>query len=77
MATKIGSGVLEIDTRLGGWDRMTAGYLIEGTDPVLIETGSVGLVEPGSQRAAQPGKLREGGLAQRAVDECALARAAR
>src|SRR5438477_5132027 len=40
MATKIGSGVLEIDTRLGGWDRMTAGYLIEGTDPVLIETGS-------------------------------------
>src|SRR5437763_5650500 len=40
MATKIGSGVLEIDTRLGGWERVTAGYLIEGAAPVLIETGS-------------------------------------
>src|SRR5438067_13073379 len=40
MATRIGSGVLEIDTRLGGWERVTAGYLIEGAAPVLIETGS-------------------------------------
>jgi glyoxylase-like metal-dependent hydrolase (beta-lactamase superfamily II) len=32
--------VLEIDTLLGGWERVTAGYLIEGTAPVLIETGS-------------------------------------
>jgi glyoxylase-like metal-dependent hydrolase (beta-lactamase superfamily II) len=32
--------VLEIDTRLGGWERVTAGYLIEGSAPVLIETGS-------------------------------------
>src|ERR1700678_411986 len=36
----IASGVLEIDTLLGGWERVTAGYLIEGTAPVLIETGS-------------------------------------
>jgi glyoxylase-like metal-dependent hydrolase (beta-lactamase superfamily II) len=32
--------VIEIDTLLGGWERVTAGYLIEGPAPVLIETGS-------------------------------------
>src|SRR6202044_1952014 len=36
----IAQGVLEIDTLLGGWERVTAGYLIEGSAPVLIETGS-------------------------------------
>jgi glyoxylase-like metal-dependent hydrolase (beta-lactamase superfamily II) len=36
----IAEGVLEIDTLLGGWERVTAGYLIEGSAPVLIETGS-------------------------------------
>ena len=40
MATRIGPGVMEIDTRLGGWERVTAGYLIEGPAPVLVETGS-------------------------------------
>jgi glyoxylase-like metal-dependent hydrolase (beta-lactamase superfamily II) len=40
MSTYIGPGVLQIDTLLGGWERMTAGYLIEGPEPVLIETGS-------------------------------------
>ena len=40
MATQIGPGVLEIDTLLGGWERVTAGYLIEGPAPVLVETGS-------------------------------------
>ena len=32
--------MLQIDTLLGGWDRITAGYLIEGPAPVLVETGS-------------------------------------
>jgi glyoxylase-like metal-dependent hydrolase (beta-lactamase superfamily II) len=36
----IGPGVIEIDTLLGGWQRVTAGYLIEGPAPVLVETGS-------------------------------------
>ncbi len=36
----IADGVLEIDTLLGGWERVTAGYLIEGSAPVLVETGS-------------------------------------
>jgi glyoxylase-like metal-dependent hydrolase (beta-lactamase superfamily II) len=38
--TRIGPGVVEIDTLLGGWEKVTAGYLIEGPGPVLIETGS-------------------------------------
>jgi len=40
MGTYIAPGVLEIDTLLGGWERVTAGYLIEGPAPVLVETGS-------------------------------------
>jgi glyoxylase-like metal-dependent hydrolase (beta-lactamase superfamily II) len=36
----IAPGVTEIDTLLGGWERVTAGYLIEGSAPVLVETGS-------------------------------------
>jgi glyoxylase-like metal-dependent hydrolase (beta-lactamase superfamily II) len=40
VATLIADGVLEIDTLLGGWERVTAGYLVEGPEPVLIETGS-------------------------------------
>lgn len=40
MANRIGPGVLQIDTLLGGWSRVTAGYLIEGPAPVLVETGS-------------------------------------
>jgi glyoxylase-like metal-dependent hydrolase (beta-lactamase superfamily II) len=40
MTTRLGPGVVEIDTRLGGWTRVTAGYLIEGPAPVLVETGS-------------------------------------
>jgi len=38
--TRIGPGVVQIDTLLGGWDRVTAGYLVEGPEPVLVETGS-------------------------------------
>jgi glyoxylase-like metal-dependent hydrolase (beta-lactamase superfamily II) len=36
----IGPGVVQIDTLLGGWERVTAGYLVEGPEPVLVETGS-------------------------------------
>lgn len=32
--------MIQIDTLLGGWERVTAGYLITGEAPVLIETGS-------------------------------------
>ena len=40
MTDRIAPGVLQIDTLLGGWERVTAGYLIEGAEPVLVETGS-------------------------------------
>jgi len=40
VATTIAPGVLQIDTLLGGWERMTAGYLLTGEAPVLVETGS-------------------------------------
>jgi glyoxylase-like metal-dependent hydrolase (beta-lactamase superfamily II) len=38
--TEIAPGVLQIDTLLGGWEQVTAGYLVTGTEPVLVETGS-------------------------------------
>jgi len=38
--TRLADGVLELDTMLGGWSRVTAGYLLEGPRPVLVETGS-------------------------------------
>jgi glyoxylase-like metal-dependent hydrolase (beta-lactamase superfamily II) len=40
MKRYIAPDVLEIDTLLGGWERVTAGYLVEGAAPVLVETGS-------------------------------------
>lgn len=40
MATRIAEDVFEIDTLLGGWERVTSGYLLEGPEPALIETGS-------------------------------------
>ncbi len=40
MADRIGDGVVQIDTLLGGWTEVTAGYLVEGPAPVLVETGS-------------------------------------
>lgn len=40
MAVEIAPGVIQIDTLLGGWQQVTAGYLLTGDAPVLIETGS-------------------------------------
>ncbi|HUR48572.1 MAG TPA: MBL fold metallo-hydrolase, partial [Acidimicrobiales bacterium] len=36
----IAPGITQIDTRLGGWEQVTAGYLVDGDSPVLVETGS-------------------------------------
>lgn len=38
--TEIAPGVIQIDTRLGGWECVTAGFLVTGPEPVLVETGS-------------------------------------
>jgi glyoxylase-like metal-dependent hydrolase (beta-lactamase superfamily II) len=40
LTRQIAPGVIEIDTLLGGWERVTAGYLLEGPAPLLVETGS-------------------------------------
>jgi len=40
MHSVIAPGVIQIDTQLGGWQRVTAGYLVTGDAPVLVETGS-------------------------------------
>lgn len=40
LLSEIAPGVIEIDTLLGGWSQTTAGYLLTGSAPVLIETGS-------------------------------------
>ena len=37
---QIAPGIHQIDTLLGGMDRMTAGFLIEGEQPAIVETGS-------------------------------------
>jgi glyoxylase-like metal-dependent hydrolase (beta-lactamase superfamily II) len=45
MHTEIGPGVIQIDTLLGGWHSVTAGYLVQGREPVLVETGSQSSVD--------------------------------
>lgn len=58
---RIAPGVVEIDTLLGGWERVTAGYLIEGPAPVLVETGSQSsvpaLLDALSDLGVAPGEL--------------------
>ena len=36
----IADGIRQVDTLLGGMDQMTAGFLVEGPQPALVETGS-------------------------------------
>ena len=40
MSSRIAPGVVQIDTLLGGWGEVTAGYVVEGPEPCLVETGS-------------------------------------
>ena len=59
--TEIAPGVIEIDTLLGGWERVTAGYLVTGEAPVLVETGSQSsvavLLEALDSMGVGPGEL--------------------
>jgi glyoxylase-like metal-dependent hydrolase (beta-lactamase superfamily II) len=36
----IAPGIRQIDTLMGGWDQVTAGFLVEGPQPALVETGA-------------------------------------
>ena len=38
--TALGHEVFQIDTRMAGWDGITAGYLIRSDRPCLVETGT-------------------------------------
>jgi glyoxylase-like metal-dependent hydrolase (beta-lactamase superfamily II) len=40
MHREIAPGVIQVDTRPSGMEEVTAGYLITGSAPVLVETGS-------------------------------------
>ncbi|HUY21463.1 MAG TPA: MBL fold metallo-hydrolase [Acidimicrobiales bacterium] len=59
--TEIAPGVVEIDTLLGGWEKVTAGYLVHGDAPVLVETGSQSsvpaLLEALGALGVSPGEL--------------------
>ena len=46
----IADGIRQVDTLLGGMDQMTAGFIVEGPQPALIETGSQSSV-PAVERA--------------------------
>jgi glyoxylase-like metal-dependent hydrolase (beta-lactamase superfamily II) len=36
----VAQGITQIDTLLGGWEGVTAAYLVAGENPALVETGS-------------------------------------
>ena len=38
--TELGHDVYQIDTRMAGYEGITAGYLIRGDRPCLVETGT-------------------------------------
>jgi glyoxylase-like metal-dependent hydrolase (beta-lactamase superfamily II) len=38
--TDLGNGVFQIDTKMAGYQGITAGYLIRGSRPCLVETGT-------------------------------------
>ena len=40
MLHEIAPGIRQLDTLLGGMERMTAGFLVDGIEPALVETGS-------------------------------------
>lgn len=68
---RVAPGVVQIDTRLGDWERMTAGFLIEGPRPVLVETGSQTSVPTVQQALAEIG-IGPGDLAGIAVSHIHL-----
>jgi glyoxylase-like metal-dependent hydrolase (beta-lactamase superfamily II) len=64
--SEIAPGIVEIDTLLGGWRKVTAGYLVHGDAPVLVETGSQSSVRVLLEALASLG-VRPGDLAGVAV----------
>ena len=52
---EIAPGITQLDTMLGGMDQMTAGFLVHGDQPALIETGSQSSVAAVSEALAAAG----------------------
>jgi glyoxylase-like metal-dependent hydrolase (beta-lactamase superfamily II) len=59
---EVADGVTAIDTLMGGRERYTAGYLLEATEPTLIETGPGTSVEAVARALDRLG-IEPGGLA--------------
>jgi glyoxylase-like metal-dependent hydrolase (beta-lactamase superfamily II) len=53
----LSEGVIQIDTLMGGWEKATAGILVEAPRPALIETG------PSTSASTVESALRQRGLA--------------
>ena len=51
----LGDEVWLVDTRMGGYSDITAGYLIRGERPCLVETGAASLRGRGGARARRAG----------------------
>jgi glyoxylase-like metal-dependent hydrolase (beta-lactamase superfamily II) len=51
----IAPGIHQLDTMLGGWDELTAGFLVDGPQPALVETGARTGVETVRRTLAQAG----------------------
>ena len=51
----IAPGIRQLDTRFGGWDQITAGFLIEGPQPALVETGARTSVQTVCETLAEAG----------------------
>jgi glyoxylase-like metal-dependent hydrolase (beta-lactamase superfamily II) len=60
--TPLGHDVFQIDTRMAGYDGITAGYLIRAERPCLVETGTAPSVPVIKQALAELG-VRSGDLA--------------
>jgi glyoxylase-like metal-dependent hydrolase (beta-lactamase superfamily II) len=51
----IADDIRQLDTRIGGWDQVTAGFLVDGPQPALVETGARTSVETVQQTLAAAG----------------------
>ena len=74
--TDLGNDVFMIDTRMGGYQGITASYLIRGSKPCLIETGTARSAPPRCQFARRPPAPRRwrGVLRHSAAREVILAK---
>jgi glyoxylase-like metal-dependent hydrolase (beta-lactamase superfamily II) len=54
-AAEIAPGIVQLDTMLGGMDQLTAGFLVRGSSPALVETGSQTSIKAVREALSQQG----------------------